>query len=191
MKENNTGLNKDNFQRLIEGTLPWEEVKKVIRDSDEDTERFTKYIEILQERVAWKDKILLRISDHLYIVLKDDGQRVVKCDCGQELGDYRINWKLSCRIYARRTDEEIAEVITIPETRHNTDLVEIREFYCPECYALLGVEVVPHGYPPTFEMFPDLDTFYRDWLGTPLPDEREDWFQDKTLEKPAQWIKEA
>ncbi len=69
MKENNTGLSKDNFQRLIEGTLPWEEVKKVIRDSDEDTERFTKYIEILQERVSWKDKILLRISDHLYIVL--------------------------------------------------------------------------------------------------------------------------
>jgi len=184
-------LSKDNFRRLIEGKLPWEEVKKVIRDSDDDTERFTKYIEILQEKVSWEDRILLRISDHLYIVLKDNGQRVVKCDCGQELGDYRINWKLSCRIYVRRTDEEIAEVVTIPETRQNTELVEMREFYCPECYALLGVEVVPHGYPPTFEMFPDLDTFYRDWLGTPLPDESEDWFQDKTLEKPAQWIKEA
>jgi acetone carboxylase gamma subunit len=116
---------------------------------------------------------------------------VVKCDCGQELGDYRINWKLSCRIYVRRTDEAIAEVVTIAETRHNTDLVEMREFYCPGCYAMLGVEVVPTGYPPTFEMFPDLDTFYRDWLGTPLPDENEDWFQDKTLEKPAQWAKEA
>ena len=189
--EDKGGLSKDNFLRLIEGKLPWEEVKKVIRDSDDDTERFTKYIEILQEKVSWEDRILLRISDHLYIVLKDNGQRVVKCDCGQELGDYRINWKLSCRIYVRRTDEEIAEVVTIPETRQNTELVEMREFYCPECYSLLGVEVVPHGYPPTFEMFPDLDTFYRDWLGTPLPDESEDWFQDKTLEKPAQWIKEA
>jgi acetone carboxylase gamma subunit len=191
MKEDKGGLSKDNFQRLIDGKLPWEGVKQIIRDSEEDPNRFEKYIEILQEKVSWDDKILLRISDHLYIVSKDDGERVVKCDCGHELGDYRINWKLSCRIYARRTEEEIAEVVTIPESRHNTELVEMREFYCPGCYALLGVEVVPPGYPPTFEMFPDLDTFYRDWLETPLPDESEDWFQDKTLEKPAQWIKEA
>ena len=191
MKADKGGLSKDNFQRLIEGKLPWEAVKQVIRDTEEDPNRFQKYIEILQERVPWDDKTLLRISDHLYIVSKDDGQRVVKCDCGQELGDYRINWKLGCRVYARRTDEELAEVVTIAEARHNTELVEMREFYCPGCYALLGVEVVPPGYPPTFEMFPDLDTFYRDWLGTPLPDESEEWFQDKTLEKPAQWIKEA
>ncbi len=191
MKENKGGLSKDNFQRIIDGKLPWEEVKKVIRDSEEDADRFKNYIEILQERVSWKEQILLRISDHLYIVLKEGGGRVVKCDCGQEFGDYRINWKLSSRIYVRRTDEEIAEVVTIPETRHNTELVEMREFYCPGCYSLLGVEVVPPGYAPTFEMFPDLDVFYRDWLGTPLPDEKDDWFEDKTLEKPAQWIKEV
>ncbi len=190
MKKDESGLTKDNFQRLIEGKLPWEDVKKVIR-SDKGTDRFDNYLEILQERVSWEDRILLRISDHLYIVLKDSGERVVKCDCGHELGDYRINWKLSCRIYARRTDEEIAEVITVSEAGHNTDLVEMREFFCPGCYALLGVEVVPPGYPPTFEMFPDLDAFYRDWLGTPLPDEKEDWFEDKTLEKPAEWSKEA
>jgi len=189
MKKDKSGLSRDNFLRLIEGKLPWEEVKKVIRDSDEDIDRFKKYIDILQKRVAWNDNILLRISDHLYIVLKDNGERVVKCDCGQEFGDYRINWKMSSRIYVRRTDEEIAEVVTIPEARHNTQLVEMREFYCPGCYALLGVEVVPPGYSPTFEILPDLDTFYRDWLGSSLPDENDDWFQDKTLEKPAQWIK--
>jgi len=41
-----------------------------------------------------------------------------------------------------------------------------------------------------FEMLPDLDTFYREWLGKPLEDERTDWFQDKTLVLPAQWAKE-
>ena len=198
MKPSDTGFTKENFELLIDGKLPWEEVKKAIRLSPKDADRFEKYIAILQKKVAWEDRILLRISDHLYIVAKPGedrgitgGDRVVKCDCGQEFGDYRINWKLSCRVYVRATDEAIAEVITIPEARHNTDLVEMREFYCPGCYALLGVEVVPPGYPPIFEMFPDLDSFYREWLGSPLQDERPDWFEEKTSEKPAEWIKEA
>ncbi len=198
MKPSDTGFTKENFELLIDGKLPWEEVKKAIRLSPKDTDRFEKYIEILQEKVPWEEKILLRISDHLYIVAKPGGERgvtgddrIVKCDCGQEFGDYRINWKLSCRVYVRATDEALAEVITIPEARHNTDLVEMREFYCPGCYALLGVEVVPPGYPPIFEMFPDLDSFYREWLGSPLQDEHPDWFQEKTSEKPAEWIKGA
>lgn len=198
MKPSDTGFSKENFELLIDGKLPWEEVKKAIRLSPKDADRFEKYIEILQEKMPWEDRILLRISDHLYIVAKPGGERavtggdrVVKCDCGQEFGDYRINWKLSCRVYVRATDEAIAEVITIPEARHNTDLVEMREFYCPGCYALLGVEVVPPGYPPIFEMFPDLDSFYREWLGSPLQDEHPDWFQERTSEKPAAWIKEA
>jgi acetone carboxylase gamma subunit len=198
MKPSDTGFTRENFKLLIDGKLPWEEVKKAIRLSPKDADRFQKYIEILQEKVPWKDRILLRISDHLYIVAKPArgrgitrGDRIVKCDCGQEFGDYRINWKLSCRVYVRATDEAIAEVITIPEARHNTDLVEMREFYCPGCYALLGVEVVPPGYPPIFEMFPDLDSFYREWIGTPLEDEHPDWFQERTSEKPRAWVKEA
>ncbi len=191
MKKSDNGFSKSNFQRLIDGTLPWEEVKKVIRLSPKDADRFKKYLEILQEKVPWKDRILLRISDHLYIVQQDGGGRIVKCDCGHELDDYRVNWKLSCRVYVRRTDEEIAEVITIEEARHNTDLVEMREYFCPGCYALLGVEVVPPGYPPMFEMFPDLDSFYREWLGSPLEDESPEWFQDRTLEKVEAWAKEA
>jgi len=198
MKSSDTGFTKENFELLIDGKLPWEEVKKAIRLSPKDADRFQKYIEILQAKVPWEDRILLRISDHLYIVAKPGGDRgvtkgdrTVKCDCGQEFGDYRINWKLSCRVYVRATDEAIAEVITIPEARHNTDLVEMREFYCPGCYALLGVEVVPPGYPPIFEMFPDLDSFYREWLGSPLQDEDPDWFQERTSEKPQAWIKEA
>jgi acetone carboxylase gamma subunit len=191
MKPSDTGFTRENLKLLIDGKLPWEEVKKAIRLSPKDADRFEKYIEILQGKVPWEDRILLRISDHLYIVAKPGGGRVVKCDCGHEFGDYRINWKMSCRVYVRTTDEAIAEVITIPEARHNTDLVEMREFYCPGCYALLGVEVVPPGYPPIFEMFPDLDSFYREWLGSPLEDEHPDWFQERTSEKPQAWIKEA
>jgi len=188
--ERDDRFSKENLKRLVEGTLHWEEVKKAIRLSPKDSDRFWKYLEVLQEKVPWDDKILLRISDHLYIVAKDGG-RITKCDCGHEFGDYRVNWKLGCQVYVRKTSEEIGEVVTIPEARHNIELVEMREFYCPGCYALLGVEVVPPGYPPVFEMIPDLDSFYREWMGQPLPDESPDWFQDKTLDKPAEWAKEG
>ncbi len=182
---------KENLKLLVDGKLPWEDAKRLMRLSPKDKRRFWKYLEVLQERVPWQDKILLRISDHLYIVAKDSGGRVVKCDCGQEFGDYRINWKLSCRILGRRTHEEMAVVMPVEEAVNDPHLVEIREFYCPGCFAQLGVEVVPIGYPPIFEMLPDLDTFYREWLGAPLGDENPDWYQDKTLDRPAQWAKEA
>ena len=191
MEKRDDRFTKENLRLLVEGKLDWEEVKKAIRLAPKDGDRFWKYLEVLQERVPWKDKILLRVSDHLYIVAKEGGDRVVKCDCGQEFGDYRANWKLSCRIYVRRTVEEMAEVVSVEEAVPNAELVEIREFYCPGCFALLGVEVVPVGYPVIFEMLPDLDTFYREWLGKPLADERLDWFRDRTLDTPAQWAKEG
>jgi len=189
-QERDTSFPKESLRLLVDGKLDWAEVKKAIRLQPKDTDRFWNYLEVLQARVPWKDKRLLRISDHLYIVAKPGGGRVVKCDCGQEFGDYRINWKLSCRIRVRRTIEEIAQVVTVEEAVPDAKLVQMREYYCPGCYALLGTEVVPVGYPPIFEMFPDLDTFYRDWLGQPLSDESPDWFVDRTLNLPAQWAKE-
>lgn len=189
MTKEDTRLTKDNLRRLIEGELPWESVKNVIRMAPKDEDRFEKYLAVLQDKVPWDDQILLRISDHLYIVKNDNG-RIVKCDCGHEFDDYRINWKLQCKIFARRTDEEMAEVHTVKETRYKTELVELREYYCPGCYALLATEVVPMGYPPMFEMFPDLDSLYRDLLGKPLDDESPDWFEEKTSELTAKWAKE-
>jgi acetone carboxylase gamma subunit len=189
MAKRDERVTKENLKLLVEGRLPWEEVKRMIRLAPKDADRFWKYLEVLQERVPWKNKILLRISEHLYIVAGEGGGRVVKCDCGQEFGDYRVNWKVNCRVYVRKTREEMAEVVSVEEALPNPDLVEMREFYCPGCFALLGVELVPVGYPVIFEMLPDLDTFYREWLGKPLEDEQPGWFQDKTLDAPAQWAK--
>ena len=190
MQERDDRFSQDNLKLFVEGKLDWEEVKKAMRLHPKDKDRFWKYLAILQEEVPWQDKILLRISDHLYVVAKEGG-RVVKCDCGHEFGDYRANWKLGCQIYVRKTVEEMAEVITVEEALPNPDLVEIREFYCPGCFAMLAVETIPPGYPIVFEMLPDLDTFYRDWLGKPLTDEGPEWFKDKSLDVTAQWAKEA
>ena len=36
-------------------------------------------------------------------------------------------------------------------------------------------------------MLPDLDKFYREYLGQPLPDEASDWYQDHSDRVTQQW----
>ncbi|HEY50086.1 MAG TPA: acetone carboxylase subunit gamma [Dehalococcoidia bacterium] len=180
---------RENIKLMMEGKLNPDIVNSLRRMAIKEEDRFWKYVDILQEKTGFKERILLRLSDHLYIVAKGD-ERIVKCDCGYEFGDYRINWKLGSLVRARKTTEEMKEAYTFlpKEMPHPEEgLVEIREFYCPGCLAQLAVELVPPGYPVVFEMFPDLDTFYRDWMGQPLPDENPEWFQDKTLEEISHW----
>lgn len=179
---------KETIRLLVEGKLDLDTIHKLVRMPVKDQDRFWKYLEVLQERVPWKDKILARISDHLYVVKREDGARVVKCDCGQDFGDYRINWKLSALVYARITDEEIHEVFTTglgPQSGY----VEVREFYCPGCQAQLGVEIVPPGYPFIFEVLPDIDALHLG-EGRPLPDASKDWFQDRTSVQTEHWVGE-
>ncbi len=181
-------VNKKLVQQLIEGDISMDDSNSLLRMNPKDPERFWTYLEALQDRVSWPDKILLRISDHLYIVRNEQKQRVVKCDCGHELGDYRENWKTECQIRIKTTLKEFEQVYypaaAAPEPEYN----EIREFFCPGCYAQLAVDITPPGYPLVFEVFPDLDRFYRDFLGQPLDDENSDWFQDNTAQKLAAWL---
>jgi len=187
-REENAEITTESLRQLVDGQLPYAEVKKIVHASNKDRDRTRKYLEVLQQRVSWDDPILLRISEHLYVVRKDGDKRIVKCDCSHEFDDYRINWKLRCRIRVRTTDEEFAEVYAT-KCRPDPALVEVREFYCPGCVAQLAVEVVPKGYPIQFEFLPDLDALYRDWLDSPLADEHADWFQDLSSTLNAKWAK--
>jgi len=182
-------VDKGLVEQLIEGTISREDARSLLKMDQKDPERFWTYLEALQERVSWDDTILLRITDHLYIVRKDGGARVVKCDCGQEFGDYRVNWKLRALIRLRETPEEIQEVYYPAHACPDPEWVVIREFYCPGCAAQLAVEVVPPGYPIVFEMLPDLDRFYQDYVDRPLSDAKPDWYQDRTHEVTAGWAK--
>ncbi|MBK7978027.1 MAG: acetone carboxylase subunit gamma [Deltaproteobacteria bacterium] len=170
------------IEKLVDGRLPWPRVQEIMKDS-KDTDRFHKWVEILQSRVSWRERILLPIGPNLFIVQKGR-ERIVKCRCGHELGDYRVNWKLSALIHIRDTPEELAAVYRGSE-QPDTAWTQLREYYCPGCGGQLEVEAVPRGCPPDFEFLPDLDTFYRDWLGKPLPNEVE--FVDKTLETVKTW----
>lgn len=184
----NETVDKETLRLLMDGQLPDEEVKRLQRLTPKDHDRFWTYLEILQERVAWDDRILMRISDHLYIVRDKRGDRIVKCDCGHEFGDYRVNWKLNSMVRVRTTKEEFAEVYQPAEAAPDPDLVEIREFFCPGCYTQLAVESALPGDPFLFEFLPDLDSFYRDWMGRPLEDEVE--FRDLTTDVTNAWAKE-
>lgn len=182
-------VTKEMLADLMDGRLQDDYVQRLQRMRRKDSGRFWTYLEVLQDRVPWDDKILIRLTDHLYVVRKaGGGGRIVKCDCGHEFGDYRVNWKLGCRVRVRRTAAEFEEVYSPPYVIPEPDWMSIREYYCPGCAAQLAVEVTPPGYPPVFDMLPDLDTLYRDILGKPLEDESPDWFRDRTSEVTAAWL---
>jgi len=173
---------KEDIEMLIDGTLAWPAVQEMMRES-KDTDRFDKYVAVLQERVDFKDPILLPLTPALFIVAKNK-DRVVKCRCGYDFGDYRINWKVSALIYVRDTKESIREVFKGRESP-DPKWCQIREYICPGCGTQLEVEAVPRGCPPDFDFLPDLDTFYDEWLGRPL--RRRFKYKDKTLEEVGQW----
>jgi acetone carboxylase gamma subunit len=172
----------EDIRKLVDGELPWPVVQQMMKNG-KDRDRFDKWLVILQGRVPWKERILLPLTPALFIVQKPDG-RIVKCRCGHEFGDYRVNWKLSALIHVRDSAEKLGEVYRGRELP-SAEWMQLREYYCPGCGSQLEVEAVPRGCPPDFEFLPDLDTFYRDWLGRPLPDSVE--FTDNTLEQIAKW----
>lgn len=175
---------KETIKDLVEGRLSWETVKWIV-SNHKDEDRFDKYVDVLQERASWPERILLPLTDELYIVERD-GDRPVKCACGHEFGDYRENWKLKALIYVRESAAEIEELYPANyPSRPDLDLCEIREYYCPGCGNQLEVETVPFGYPVVFDFLPDLDSFYRDWLNRPLGSEVE--FKDLSQEVIDTW----
>ncbi len=151
---------------LISGNLPWSETKDIM-SGEKDNDRFHMIVDILQKSVTFSERILLPLGPHLYIVQKGT-ERVVKCDCGQEFGDYRMNWKMKSRVFVRDSEPSLQELYH-PSQGVDTSWMELREFYCPGCYALLETEAVPLGYPVVFDFQPDLETFYEQWLHEPLP----------------------
>jgi acetone carboxylase gamma subunit len=151
---------------LITGRLPWEQTKRIMSDY-KDADRFDKYIAVLQTSVPWKEQILLPIGEHLYIVQRGT-DRVVKCYCGQEFGDYHQNWKLSAIIRVRNTPASLEPLYPGPR-KPDPNWMEIREYICPGCATLLEVDAVPPGWPVIFDFLPDLEGFYEEWLGRPLP----------------------
>lgn len=162
-----TQVDKATIAEMVDGKLPWGQLKEMM-SGFKDTDRFDKYVEVLQERVPWNDPIVLPIGPRLYIVRKADGGLVTKSASGFEFGDYRENWKMKARIFVRDTNEKYQEIY--PEYMHaDPEWMELREYYDPLDGSLLDVEAVPPGYPVLHNFQPDLEAFYNEWLGRPIP----------------------
>lgn len=159
-------MDKATFADLLDGTLPWDRVKTIMSGA-KDPERFDLYLEVLAERTGITDPILLPLGEHLFVVARE-GRRVVICDCGHEFGPLERNWKEGTRILVRDS-EELLEEIYDPYHRCDPSWMQLREFYCPGCFALLEVEAVPPGYPVLYDFQPDIDAFYSQFLGRKAP----------------------
>lgn len=156
MNNGNTSWPRDMLERLVQGKLDPEELF-ILQTSPKDPDRFEKVIEILQSNVAWPEKIIVPLGEHLYVVDKG-GEYIVKCDCGFEFGDYRQNWKLNALVYVRDTEEKLQEIFVGPRACDPSWMI-LREYYCPGCYTMLEVENVPPRYPIVFNFLPDLEAF--------------------------------
>ena len=155
MTADKTGWAPELIRDMIEGRLDPDTIK-TIQTRPKDDDRFEKVLAIEQARVPWSEKIILPLQEHLYVVLKG-GERIVKCSCGHEFGDYRENWKLNALVYER--DPQDGEIFVGPQAA-DPEWMIMREFYCPDCATQLDVECVVPGHPIVFNQLPDIDGFY-------------------------------
>ncbi len=159
---------KEQVSNLVDGKLDWDTTLRMLQ-MPKDKERFEMYRDVLQSRVSWDDHIILPLGPHLHIVRSTKtGEWITKCDCGHEFGPYDQNWKLNASIFVRDTPETMEEVYPLlmaPDTQWQV----YREYYCPDCGVMLDVEAPTPWYPIIHDFSPDIESFYKDWLGLPVP----------------------
>ncbi|MEM1138544.1 MAG: acetone carboxylase subunit gamma [Pseudomonadota bacterium] len=156
----------ETLRELKDRKLPVEKIHEM-QSRFKDKDRFLKMLAIWQESVEWDDKILLPLAEHLFVVQKPDGKRIIKSKWGHEYCEAHENWKLHAKVFVRDTQEKIDEVY--PHMLGcDSDWMVLREYYDPASGTLLEVEAVAPGYPVVHDFKPDIDTFYKDWLGIDL-----------------------
>ena len=112
---------------------------------------------------------MLPLGEALYIVRRlADGELTIRSDAGHDFCGATENWKLQAPIFVRDNDKLLQEVY--PRMAHcDPEWMELREFYCPLSGRLLETEAVTPGYPVVHDFLPDVEGFYRGWLGRELP----------------------
>ena len=162
-----TTLERETLEALLDEKLSRREVKE-IQSGYKDPDRFDKWLAILQERVAWDDPIVLPLGEALYVIRRlSDGELVIRSEAGHDFCRFDENWKMHAAVFVRDSDELLGEVY--PKMAHcDPEWMELREFYCPKSGRLLEVEAVTSGYPVVHDFLPDIEGFYRGWLGREL-----------------------
>jgi acetone carboxylase gamma subunit len=161
-------LDRETLGAMLEEKLTRREVKD-IQSGYKDADRFDKWLAVLQERVPYDDPIVLPMGEGLNAVRRaSDGEFAVRCDCGHDFCPPDRNWKMEALIFVRDDPETMGEIYP-GFAGPDTEWSELRELYCPSCARQLEVEAVPPGYPVVHEFLPDIEGFYRGWLGREVP----------------------
>lgn len=158
---------EDMTRALVNRELAWPDLLKLMRQPKSPA-RFDETVKAFQSLVGWKEQILLPLGENLFVVDKN-GKAIIKTTAGAELCAWNENWKMKCRVIVRRTMADLEKVFPAEHLTIDTNLVELREWYCPVSGTLLDVDCVPPAYPVEIDFTPDLGAFYRDWLGRQLP----------------------
>src|ERR1700756_5352832 len=96
---------KDQIRNMVDGKLDWDTTLRML-SMPKDSERFQMYVDTLQQKMGWKDRIVLPLGPHLHIVQQLATKKwVTQCDCGHVFCDYRENWKLHANIFVRESEE--------------------------------------------------------------------------------------
>jgi N-methylhydantoinase B/oxoprolinase/acetone carboxylase alpha subunit/acetone carboxylase gamma subunit len=160
-------LGGETLEALHDEKLSRKEVKD-LQSSFKDPDRFDKWVALLGQRVSYQEEIVLPMGEGLNAVRSSDGALTVRCDCGHDFCGPERNWKMEAVVYVRDTVEAMREVY--PKMAHaDPEWMELREFCCPSCARQLEVEAAPPGYPVVHEFLPDIEGFYRGWLGREAP----------------------
>jgi len=161
---------QEQVNNMVAGTLDWDTTFRML-SMPKDADRFAMYLQTLQANVTFPDKIVLPLSPHMYIVQSVNTKKwIVKCDCGHEFCGYKENWKLFANIYVRDNAEAMAEVypkFMSPDTNWQV----YREYYCPSCGVMHDVEAPVPWYPVIHDFEPDIETFYKEWVNMPVPEQ--------------------
>jgi N-methylhydantoinase B/acetone carboxylase alpha subunit len=175
-------LERETLEAMLDERLSRREIKR-IQSGYKDPDRFDNWIAVLQDRVEWDDPIVLPLGEGLYVVRKGTdpaapgreaeeadglGSLVIRTDAGHDFCRFDENWKMHAPVFVRDSEELLGEVY--PKLAHcDPEWMELREFYCPLSGRLLEVEAVTRGYPVVHDFLPDVEGFYRGWLGRELP----------------------
>ena len=160
-------VEEETLGALLDEKLSRREVK-AMQSAYKDADRFDKWIAALQQRVPYSERIVLPMGEGLNAVRDAAGALVTRCDCGHDFCQPEDNWKMHAVMNVRDTVDAMREVF--PKMSHaDPEWMELREFFCPACARQLEVECSPPGYPVVHEFLPDIEGFYRGWLGREVP----------------------
>ncbi len=157
-------LDQETLEALLDERLSRREVS-AIQSGYKDPDRFEKWIALLQARACYPDPIVMPMGEGLNIVRRSsDGQLVSRCDCGHDFCAHNRNWKMEALVHVREDEQSILEIY--PSMGGPDPLLQqVREYFCPACARQLEVEALPPGYPVVHDFLPDIEGFYRGWLG--------------------------